>query len=90
VSVNDGSVREHTLDNLNEDSMYTMSVTAINTEGSRMTSATANTLTAGKCEVKYQWITSQVQSSSDIYHCDSDSEYVFSMWELKVITHEQF
>jgi hypothetical protein len=48
VSVNDGSVRAYTLDNLNEDSRYTITVRAINTEGSRMALVTANTLTAGK------------------------------------------
>jgi hypothetical protein len=53
VYINDGSVRAHTLNYLNEDSRYTITVRAINTEGSPMASVIANTSTAGKCEVKY-------------------------------------
>jgi hypothetical protein len=48
VYINDGSVRVYTMDNLNEESRYTITVRAINTEGSRIASVTANTLTAGK------------------------------------------
>jgi hypothetical protein len=59
VYINDGSVRAYTLDNLNEDSRYTITVRAINTEGSRMASVTANTLTAGKYELRIE--TFQVQ-----------------------------
>ena len=47
--ITDGSVRAHTLSGLNEDSRYTITVRAINTEGSTMATMTADTLTA--CEM---------------------------------------
>jgi hypothetical protein len=47
VNINDGLMRAYTLDNLNEDSRYNITVRAINTEGSRMASVIANTSTAG-------------------------------------------
>jgi hypothetical protein len=52
VYINDGSVRAYTLDNLNEDSKYTITVRAINTEGPTMASVIANTSTAGKYELR--------------------------------------
>ncbi len=42
-----GSVRSHNLMSLNEDSTYTITVTAINDEGSRSSTITANTSTSG-------------------------------------------
>jgi hypothetical protein len=59
VNISDGSVRAYTLDNLNEDSRYTITVRAINTEGPTMASAITNTSTAGKYELRIE--TSQVQ-----------------------------
>ena len=46
-TISDGSVRSHTLRNLNEDSSYTITVRAINTAGSTMDTITADTLTSG-------------------------------------------
>ena len=45
-TISDGSVRSHTLRNLNEDSSYTITVRAINTAGSTMATITADTLTS--------------------------------------------
>ncbi len=42
-----GSARSYNLMNLNEDSTYTITVTAINDEGSRSSTITANTSTSG-------------------------------------------
>jgi hypothetical protein len=53
VNITDGSVRAYTLDNLNEDSRYTIIIRAINTEGFTMATVIANTSTTGECEVKY-------------------------------------
>ena len=47
VTISDGSMRSHTLRNLNEDSRYTITVRAINTAGSAMATVTADTLTSG-------------------------------------------
>jgi hypothetical protein len=46
----DGSVMSHTLYNLNEDSRYTITVTAINSAGSTMAMITADTLTSGNAD----------------------------------------
>ena len=51
-TISDGSVRSHTLRNLNEDSSYTITVRAINTAGSANDTITADTLTAGKNDCK--------------------------------------
>ncbi len=42
-----GSARSHNLTSLNEDSIYTITVTAINDEGSRSSTITADTSTSG-------------------------------------------
>ena len=47
-TISDGSMRSHTLGNLNEDSSYTITVRAINTVGSTMARIVANTLTSGE------------------------------------------
>ena len=47
-TISDGSMRSHTLRDLNEDSSYTIIVRAINTVGSTMTTIIANTLTTGE------------------------------------------
>ena len=47
-TISDGSVRSHTLTNLNEDSSYTITLRAINTAGSTMDTITADSLTAGE------------------------------------------
>ena len=47
-TISDGSMRSHTLRDLNEDSRYTITVRAINTAGSTMATVTANTLTSGR------------------------------------------
>ena len=52
-TISDGYTRSHTLRDLNEDSSYTISVRAINTAGSRMTSLTAVTLTSGNVITNY-------------------------------------
>ena len=46
-----GSTRSHTLTGLNEDSSYSITVRAINNEGSTMSTVyiSANTLTSGMC-----------------------------------------
>ena len=51
VSITDVSVRERTLSGLNEDSSYTITVSAIRGEASTMATITADTLTAGECIV---------------------------------------
>ena len=48
VNISDGSIRSHTLDDLNEDSSYTITVGAINTAGSKMATTTADTLISGE------------------------------------------
>ena len=48
VTISDGTRRSHTLSGLNEDSQYTITVTAINSEGSTENSTTANTLTSSE------------------------------------------
>ena len=47
-TITDGSVRTHTLSNLNEDSSYTITVRAINIAGSTMATIRADTLTDGE------------------------------------------
>ena len=49
-TISDGSMRSHTLRDLNEDSSYTITVRAINTAGSTMETITADTLTSGEIE----------------------------------------
>ena len=44
-----GSTRSHTLTGLNEDSNYSITVRAINNEGSTMATVSANTLASGTC-----------------------------------------
>ena len=46
-TISNGSVRSHTLRNLNEDSSYTITVRAINTIGSTLDTIRADTLTTG-------------------------------------------
>ena len=46
-SISDGRRRSHTLSGLNEDSDYTITVRAINDEGSSMATTTATTDTSG-------------------------------------------
>ena len=46
--ISEGSMRSHTLRDLNEDSRYTITVRAINTAGSTMEAIMANTLTSGR------------------------------------------
>ena len=48
VIISNGSVRSHTLRDLNEDSNYTITVRAINTAGSTTATISVNTLTSGK------------------------------------------
>jgi FlaG/FlaF family flagellin (archaellin) len=45
----DGSTRSHTLRDLNEDSIFTITVRAINTEGSTHATVMGDTLTSGMC-----------------------------------------
>ena len=47
ITISDGSMRSHTLRDLNEDSNYTITVRAINTEGSTMAMTRAATLMSG-------------------------------------------
>ena len=49
-TISDGSMRSHTLRDLNEDSSYTITVRAINDEGSTMATITVDTLTAGESD----------------------------------------
>ena len=44
-----GSTRSHTLTGLNEDSRYSITVRAINNEGSTNATVSADTMTSGKC-----------------------------------------
>ena len=44
-----GSTRSHTLIGLNEDSNYSITVRAINNEGSTMATVSADTMTSGMC-----------------------------------------
>ena len=53
VTISDGTRRSHTLSGLNEDSQYTITVTAINSEGSTENITTANTLTSSENKVVY-------------------------------------
>ncbi len=46
-TLSDGSARSYNLMSLNEDSTYTITVTAINNEGSRSSTITADTSTSG-------------------------------------------
>ena len=48
VNISNGSMRSHTLRDLNEDSNYTINVTAVNAAGSTMATITAATMTAGE------------------------------------------
>ena len=48
VTISDGTRRSHTLSGLNEDSQYTITVTAINSEGNTSNTTTANTLTSSE------------------------------------------
>ena len=48
VTISDGTRRSHTLSGLNEDSQYTITVTAINSEGATENITTANTLTSSE------------------------------------------
>ena len=50
-TISDGSMRSHTLRDLNEDSSYTITVRAINTAGSTMETITADTLTSGEINI---------------------------------------
>ena len=47
VTIPDGSMRSHTLRDLNEDSRYTITVRAINTAGSTMAKVAADTMSSG-------------------------------------------
>jgi hypothetical protein len=51
--ISDGSVRSHTLRDLNEDSSYNITVRAINIAGSTMATTSADTLTSGKLNADY-------------------------------------
>ena len=53
-TISDGSMRSHTLRDLNEDSSYTITVRAINTAGSTLETIAADTLTSGETE-KYNF-----------------------------------
>ena len=48
VNISNGTMRSHTLTNLNEDSRYTITVVAINALGSTMSYIDASTLTSGE------------------------------------------
>ena len=48
VPINNGDTRAHTLMGLSEDSQYTITVTAVNSEGSTENTTTANTLTSSE------------------------------------------
>ena len=51
ITISDGSMRSHTLGDLNEDSNYTIIVRAVNTEGSTVAMTKAATLMSGqKCD----------------------------------------
>ena len=49
--ISDDTMRSHTLRGLNEDSSYTITVRAINSEGATMATRTASTLTSGETEI---------------------------------------
>jgi hypothetical protein len=49
-TISAGFATSHTLGNLNEDSSYTITVTAINSAGSTMAMITADTLTSGNAD----------------------------------------
>ena len=46
VTISDGTRRSHTLSGVNEDSQYTITVTAINSAGNTSNTTTASTLTS--------------------------------------------
>ena len=48
VTINNGDTRAQTLRGLNEDSQYTITVTAVNSEGSTENTTTASTLTSSE------------------------------------------
>jgi hypothetical protein len=48
ANIDDGSVRSYTLNNLNEDSRYIITVRAFNSGGSSMATVMGNTMTAGE------------------------------------------
>ena len=48
VNISNGTMRSHTLTNLNEDSSYTITVVAINALGYTMADINASTLTSGE------------------------------------------
>ena len=48
VTISDGTRRSHTLNGLNEDSQYTITVTAINNQGQTMATTTASTDTSSE------------------------------------------
>jgi predicted phage tail protein len=50
VNITDGLMRSYTLDNLNEDSRYTITVRAINIVGSTMATTSADTLISGNAD----------------------------------------
>jgi hypothetical protein len=50
VDISDVSVRSHTLRGFNEDSNYTITISAINTGGSTMATASVDTLTSGNAD----------------------------------------
>ena len=55
-AISDGSMRSHTLRDLNEDSSYTITVRAINTAGSTMAMTTGSTSTAGNHSTLHDFI----------------------------------
>ena len=48
VTINNGDIRDQSLSGLNEDSQYTITVTAINSEGSTENTTIANTLSSSE------------------------------------------
>ena len=50
VTISDGTRRSHTLSGLNEDSQYTITVTAINSVGNTSNITTASTLASSICD----------------------------------------
>ena len=50
TTISNGTVRTYTLENLNEDSTYRITVKAINDEGSTMSTVTADTSTSSKVD----------------------------------------
>ena len=53
VTINDRTKRSHTLGSLSEDSQYTITVTAINSEGNTSNTTTAYTLTSSENKMVY-------------------------------------